>query len=200
MNQCIVTIHRPLHDSASMSCTMCLASDIVVMAIAAATSENDSNVAGMGYQDLENGRAGGRSKTLPIEMILNEYPNPNTRSPNDVPSPDTGLLAAPGLEITFGENTSKSSSVVFCRICHEGENSGERLISPCRCRGSVGLVHRTCIEKWLTMVNIDSCEICKQKYSVMRHPRLDHSVSGYANLLSERTAETWWVMVYVLSF
>ena len=132
------------------------------MAIAAATSENDSTcVGGMGHrhQDLENGRVGGKSKTLPIEMIPNEHPN--TRSPNNVPIPD----------ITFGENTSKSSSVVFCRICHEGENSGERLISPCRCRGSVGLVHRTCIEKWLTMVNIDSCEICKQKYSVMRHPR-----------------------------
>merc|ERR1719376_1674989 len=64
-----------------------------------------------------------------------------------------------------------NSSVVFCRICHEGESGGERLICPCRCCGSVGLVHRTCIEKRLTVVNIDSCELCKQKYSVMRHPR-----------------------------
>jgi len=69
-----------------------------------------------------------------------------------------------------GQDMSKNSSVNFCRICHEGE-SGERLISPCRCSGSVGLIHRSCIEKWLTTVNNDTCELCKQKYSVTRHPR-----------------------------
>jgi len=70
-----------------------------------------------------------------------------------------------------GQDTSKNSSVMFCRICHEGESVGERLISPCRCSGSVGLIHRTCIEKWLTIVNNDTCELCKEKYSVSRHPR-----------------------------
>jgi len=74
-------------------------------------------------------------------------------------------------ESRFSPNISKNSSAVFCRICHEGDNGGERLISPCRCSGSVGLVHRTCIEKWLTLVNIDTCELCKEKYSVSRHPR-----------------------------
>ena len=70
-----------------------------------------------------------------------------------------------------GQDSSKNSSVNFCRICHEGESGGERLISPCRCSGSVGLIHRSCIEKWLTIVNNDVCELCKQKYSVTRHPR-----------------------------
>jgi len=76
-----------------------------------------------------------------------------------------------GINNSFSPNTSKNSSVIFCRICHEGESAGERLISPCRCSGSMGLVHRTCIEKWLTIVNVDTCELCREKYSVTRHPR-----------------------------
>ncbi|XP_037078264.1 E3 ubiquitin-protein ligase MARCHF3-like [Pollicipes pollicipes] len=58
----------------------------------------------------------------------------------------------------------------FCRICHEGE-SREALISPCRCAGSVGLVHVSCIEKWLSAANKDSCEICMYKYVTERRPK-----------------------------
>ena len=66
---------------------------------------------------------------------------------------------------------TKGSSGVFCRICHEGDMDGDKLISPCSCSGSVGLIHRTCIEKWLTTVNQDTCEICKQKFLVSRHTK-----------------------------
>ena len=88
-----------------------------------------------------------------------------------------------------GQDSSKNSSVNFCRICHEGESGGERLISPCRCSGSVGLIHRSCIEKWLTIVNNDVCELCKQKYSVTLAP----SAAGCASLLWGMTRGTWWV-------
>ena len=48
---------------------------------------------------------------------------------------------------------SKGSSGVFCRICHDGDLDGDKLISPCSCSGSVGLIHKACIEKWLSTVN-----------------------------------------------
>ena len=35
----------------------------------------------------------------------------------------------------------------------------------------MGLVHRSCIEKWLSSVNKDTCELCQQKYRVSRHSR-----------------------------
>jgi hypothetical protein len=66
---------------------------------------------------------------------------------------------------------SRNSSGVFCRICHEGEQGGERLISPCSCTGSVGMVHRSCVEKWLSTVNHDTCELCRRKLNIARHPR-----------------------------
>jgi len=137
-------------------------------AAAAVTIVDESSVGGMGPQDQDPESE--ITQSIPTEKLLDE--RPNSKSPKSALSPYTGFfvsLSSP--DTTFGENTSKNSSVVFCRICHEGESGGERLISPCRCCGSVGLVHRTCIEKWLTVVNIDSCELCKQKYSVMRHPR-----------------------------
>ena len=69
-----------------------------------------------------------------------------------------------------GESGRKNSSAIFCRICHEDEKY-EKLISPCLCSGSVGLVHRSCIEKWLTLMNSDTCELCNKQFSIRRHTR-----------------------------
>jgi len=67
-------------------------------------------------------------------------------------------------------NCSKNSSGLFCRICHEGDGF-ERLLSPCQCSGSVALVHQSCIEKWLSTKNNDTCELCRHKYTVAKQPR-----------------------------
>lgn len=58
----------------------------------------------------------------------------------------------------------------FCRICHGGE-SIEQLVAPCRCRGSVALAHLTCLERWLKESGSDTCELCNQRYQVVRRPR-----------------------------
>ena len=70
----------------------------------------------------------------------------------------------------------KQTSGVFCRICHEGDFM-ESLLSPCSCSGSVsqlmicqdkvsfphqvGVVHRSCLEKWLSSSQYDTCELCR---------------------------------------
>ncbi|XP_042887867.1 uncharacterized protein LOC122263495 isoform X2 [Penaeus japonicus] len=66
--------------------------------------------------------------------------------------------------------TSCRSLSRFCRICHEGERS-EALISPCWCMGSMGLVHKTCLERWLTVSNCEECELCHYAFTVVRRPR-----------------------------
>ncbi|PSN48584.1 hypothetical protein C0J52_14661 [Blattella germanica] len=63
-----------------------------------------------------------------------------------------------------------SSSGSVCRICHE-DDSNESLISPCECMGTLGLVHRSCLEKWLTASNTTECEICKFQFNTSRAPR-----------------------------
>ncbi|XP_074100500.1 uncharacterized protein LOC141528371 isoform X2 [Cotesia typhae] len=45
------------------------------------------------------------------------------------------------------------------------------LISACKCRGTVGLVHIECLERWLTESGHSCCELCGYKYLTKRVPR-----------------------------
>uniref|UniRef100_A0A2K5MTB0 E3 ubiquitin-protein ligase MARCHF2 n=1 Tax=Cercocebus atys TaxID=9531 RepID=A0A2K5MTB0_CERAT len=58
----------------------------------------------------------------------------------------------------------------FCRICHEGAN-GECLLSPCGCTGTLGAVHKSCLEKWLSSSNTSYCELCHTEFAVEKRPR-----------------------------
>ena len=52
-----------------------------------------------------------------------------------------------------------------CRICYEADPDGE-LISVCGCTGSLALVHKECIEKWIRISKRKNCEICHQPYTI----------------------------------
>ncbi|XP_076240973.1 uncharacterized protein LOC143183334 [Calliopsis andreniformis] len=45
------------------------------------------------------------------------------------------------------------------------------LISACKCRGTVALVHAGCLERWLTESGHTRCELCGYKYATKRVPR-----------------------------
>ncbi|KOC65842.1 E3 ubiquitin-protein ligase MARCH3 [Habropoda laboriosa] len=61
----------------------------------------------------------------------------------------------------------RSSGSILCRICHEDEGK-EELIDPCECSGTLGLIHTSCLEKWLSTSNTDRCEICKYSFVIQR--------------------------------
>ncbi|XP_011694313.1 PREDICTED: E3 ubiquitin-protein ligase MARCH2-like [Wasmannia auropunctata] len=42
------------------------------------------------------------------------------------------------------------------------------LISACKCRGTVALVHAECLERWLTESGRARCELCGYKYAIRR--------------------------------
>ncbi|KAL6735442.1 hypothetical protein Aduo_005885 [Ancylostoma duodenale] len=77
--------------------------------------------------------------------------------------------------------TSLNSSLgpAVCRVCLCGEASipylgnapGEPLISPCHCKGTMGLYHRSCLEHWLSTSRTYCCEICKFRYEIGRRKR-----------------------------
>ncbi|NXT24038.1 MARH3 ligase, partial [Syrrhaptes paradoxus] len=58
----------------------------------------------------------------------------------------------------------------MCRICHEG-SSQEDLLSPCQCMGTLGTIHRTCLEHWLSSSNTSYCELCHFRFAVKHKPR-----------------------------
>lgn len=72
---------------------------------------------------------------------------------------------------------SIADSGQLCRICFDDESSGP-LISPCKCRGTQGLVHEECLLRWRRLQVIQGklsaamrCEICGSKYAAeLRQP------------------------------
>ncbi|XP_061409522.1 E3 ubiquitin-protein ligase MARCHF3 isoform X1 [Lethenteron reissneri] len=69
-----------------------------------------------------------------------------------------------------GDQYSAGSESPFCRICHEG-SAQEELLSPCECTGTLGWVHRSCLEHWLAASNTSYCELCHFQFLVERKPQ-----------------------------
>jgi len=52
-----------------------------------------------------------------------------------------------------------------CRVCRGPAEEGRPLLKPCKCSGSMGLVHQDCLISWLEVTRGDGrCEICKTKF------------------------------------
>jgi len=60
-----------------------------------------------------------------------------------------------------------SDGSVICRICHCGDTNEEPLLAPCHCTGTMAMIHRTCVERWLSTRTRgrQKCEICGFKYT-----------------------------------
>ncbi|XP_071539724.1 uncharacterized protein [Panulirus ornatus] len=85
------------------------------------------------------------------------------------PDSHTVQFATPAASSLTSKSDSSSRGPI-CRICHEGESLAE-LISPCWCTGSVGAVHKACLERWLTLASCDKCELCGYSFPVTRLPK-----------------------------
>lgn len=55
----------------------------------------------------------------------------------------------------------------LCRICLLGEDK-QPLLQPCNCRGSIGSVHRECLERWIARTANGKCQICQFQFKVER--------------------------------
>ncbi|KAI0208514.1 E3 ubiquitin-protein ligase MARCH3 [Lamellibrachia satsuma] len=109
----------------------------------------------------EERRESGRSEEALEEKIATDFINENWDA--DIERKQKEVALKPRL-------SQESFEGPICRICHEG-NGKEQLISPCRCMGSMGMVHRTCVERWLGSSNSNKCEICQYQYQTEQHPR-----------------------------
>ncbi|XP_051168023.1 E3 ubiquitin-protein ligase MARCHF2-like [Leptopilina boulardi] len=54
-----------------------------------------------------------------------------------------------------------------CRICYDSQRNMQ-IVFPCKCKGSIGAIHLTCLEKWLEESNRSSCELCGHEFQVER--------------------------------
>ena len=63
--------------------------------------------------------------------------------------------------------------MALCRVCLEGYKPKNKLITPCKCNGSIKFVHRKCLLKWIKFRVGDiktkyKCEICNTKFNINR--------------------------------
>lgn len=63
----------------------------------------------------------------------------------------------------------------FCRICHEDKSCG-KLISPCKCKGTLRFMHEECLNKWMKVKIGSDCEICGSFMSVKRDNHLNEVI------------------------
>lgn len=71
---------------------------------------------------------------------------------------------------TVGDGSMNSGSP------NSTSSTQENLIAPCKCTGTVALIHLSCLEHWLTASNTDRCEICQFMYKTTRVPRTCNEV------------------------
>jgi len=73
--------------------------------------------------------------------------------------------------VQFGMEEKGEGEEKMCRICHGGEEEG-RLISPCKCKGTMKHVHISCLDKWRRVSQNSSsyfkCDSCNYQYSFRR--------------------------------
>ncbi|KAL0697590.1 hypothetical protein Bca4012_053712 [Brassica carinata] len=75
--------------------------------------------------------------------------------------------------------SSSSSSSPCCRICLESDTDllGDELISPCMCKGTQQLVHRSCLDHWRSVKEgfaFSHCTTCKAQFHLRVEPFEDN--------------------------
>ncbi|XP_045473032.1 E3 ubiquitin-protein ligase MARCHF3-like isoform X2 [Harmonia axyridis] len=93
---------------------------------------------------------------------------------------------------------SLDSEPYMCRICHGGE-SVDDLLTPCRCRGSVALVHLKCLERWLMESSRSYCELCQHHYEIIRQPRYN-IIMSMVMFVSTPGAHLWDLIIDTATF
>lgn len=53
-----------------------------------------------------------------------------------------------------------------CRICYEESHTDNPVLSVCGCKGSIGLIHRRCLSKWIHISKHQECELCKELFQI----------------------------------
>ncbi len=71
------------------------------------------------------------------------------------------------------ELESDAGSNRYCRICYDPDRPGDKLFSPCLCKGSCQFIHVSCLNTWRHQYepshrNFTECDLCHYKYRLYR--------------------------------
>ncbi|XP_050041794.1 E3 ubiquitin-protein ligase MARCHF3-like isoform X2 [Dermacentor andersoni] len=63
--------------------------------------------------------------------------------------------------------SNSSDGSPTCRICFFGD-AKQPLLEPCNCRGTIGFVHRDCLERWIQRTVDPQCQVCHFHFTVRK--------------------------------
>ncbi|KAH6945172.1 hypothetical protein HPB50_007474 [Hyalomma asiaticum] len=66
--------------------------------------------------------------------------------------------------------SNSSDGAPVCRICFLGD-AEQALLDPCDCRGTIGFVHRDCLEQWIQRSMDPHCTVCHFRFTVRKQPQ-----------------------------
>ncbi|KAH6948928.1 hypothetical protein HPB50_027150 [Hyalomma asiaticum] len=66
--------------------------------------------------------------------------------------------------------SNSSDGAPVCRICFFGD-SEQPLLDVCECRGTIGFVHRDCLEQWIQRSKDPQCPVCHFRFTVRKQPQ-----------------------------
>ncbi|CAH1798819.1 unnamed protein product [Owenia fusiformis] len=82
-------------------------------------------------------------------------------------SAPVGLVQQPIQKSSASSAGSGDSNQEMCRICWE-DGKKEKLVEPCRCCGTAGYIHPSCLHQWIIRKNSMTCELCWGRFEAYK--------------------------------
>lgn len=77
---------------------------------------------------------------------------------------ESKLAGAESLDNVASSDKNKEKVEEECKFCFEPGTSEDELVVPCKCRGTIGKVHKSCLRNWILEKQHINCEICHEPY------------------------------------
>lgn len=95
----------------------------------------------------------------------------------------------------INSDIKKVSSVITeyyqCRICH-GEDITQNLLEPCSCKGTIGHVHKQCLESWFKRSGMARCDLCLFTFEIISKRKFSMLQSIWIWITHPSTRKNFW--------
>lgn len=90
-----------------------------------------------------------------------------TKDTQTASTDDAGQGASPAapVKIRCGDDDGHVQPPPCCWICYQPAVADRPLLTPCKCRGTIGQVHEDCLLKWIQQSKKSTCMQCGQAYN-----------------------------------
>lgn len=135
-------------------------------------SSNMENKLELGIQKEDENEKEFHNKNINIE-IMNSIPQENIVNIENILTKKSSNKINKTCKICL-ESENDEKEIAFIQL-KSNQNQSNKLITPCKCEGTVKFVHSLCVKKSVEVQNKTKCEICKEEYYFRVNCKKDYS-------------------------